>query len=71
MAKLKSLYVEGGSVFAPVTGFLAWAEDRMVRRVSVIRPARSRTACASDRAAVRLDGRVGFRPKGVTLEMPL
>ncbi len=63
IAKLKSLYVEGGSVFAPVTGFLAWAGDRMVGRVSV-------TVCASDRAAVRFYGRGGFRQKGVTLEVP-
>jgi hypothetical protein len=36
----------------------------MVGRVSV-------TVCASDGAAVRFYGRGGFRPKGVTLEMPL
>jgi hypothetical protein len=36
----------------------------MAGRVSV-------TVCASDRATVRFYGRGGFRPKGVTLEMPL
>jgi hypothetical protein len=47
-----------------VTGFLASAGDRMIGRVSV-------TVCASDRAAVRFYGRGGFRPKGVTLGVPL
>jgi hypothetical protein len=63
IAKLKSPYVEGGSVLAPVTGFLASAGDRMVGRPV--------TVCASDRAAVRFYGRGGLRPKGVTLEVPL
>ena len=47
---------------ALVDGFLVWARDRAVGRVSV-------TACASNGAAVRFYGRIGLRPRGVTLEM--
>ncbi len=67
IVELKSLYVEGGSGgigSVPVAGFLAWVGDRMAGRVSA-------TACASDGAAVRFYGCVGFRPKTVALEMAL
>jgi len=40
-----------------VDAFLAWARDRMAGRVSV--------------TAARFYGPVGFRPKSVTLEVPL
>ena len=69
IAELQSMYVEAGSRdrgvgSALVDGFLAWARDRMAGRVSV-------TAYASNDAAVRFYGRIGLRPKSVTLEMPL
>ena len=68
-AELQSMYVEAGSRgngvgSALVGGFLAWARDRKAGRVSV-------TAYASNDAALRFYGRAGFRPKSVTLEMPL
>ena len=69
IVELQSMYVEPGSRgngvgSALVDGFLAWARDRRAGPVSV-------TAYASNEAAVRFYGRIGLRPKSVTLEMAL
>ena len=69
VAELESMYVREGArrlgVGARlVVGFLAWAEVRGARRVSV-------TSYASNERAIRFYERRGFVPKSLTLEMGL
>jgi len=69
VAELQSMYVEAryrgrGFGSALVTEFLSWAGNRAAERVAV-------TAYVSNGDALRFYARRGFRPRSITLEMPL